>query len=372
MTISIANRNLPFSHLHGTKCLLPVSTLACEVFPAKLVLYDMTASPKICAEIEFLKFGPIREFTVTLDLEKCLVQVSGFIQEGYFCYHIRHEANGFSLNFIKVPENSKGQISARSDNFLPSKIENKSVSVKEVILFQKEPSCESPKAHLERLSLGSHKAQDIECILRRGDLTDILPLWFHLAQVMPQIQDNAEEAQNSLYTEAFKAVSEKDKETIYQKLYQLFRSGFKSLLFPRLFDEEYQGFPHRALSVKGDASPLILLQKSYTLLRRLFFYEEGAILQILPALPKEFHCGRLLNLVTSKQDVLFIEWTKKAVRKVIIEVKDSKEIHLAFPSDVKTFRVRKLKTQEVLGVFTRDTPISLAADTTYLIDHFQK
>jgi len=356
MTITSAFRFRPFSHVPGVQCLLPQTSLSLKIYPAKLVVANF--------EILFLNFGPMREFTATLDLEKNNVLVHGFVAQGYLCYHITANEKGFSLYFEKVPENFTGTLTVKP------LYENKKIVRKDTFYFECS-SAFTKVAHKERLHLGANKAQDAELIIRRKDLTEIIPELYFLSQSVPA-SDFSEVEKLSLYSEALAAVNEKNKEILYQKLYDFCRASFKSLFFPKLFDDEFLGYLYPALTENSKATPLCILKKCFQLIRRLFFYEEGSVLHILPALPKEFHAGKMVDLTTSTKDKISLEWTKKRLRQMTIVVKERKEFVFQFPSDVKTYRLQNLKTKDVLGEFTRDSQLLLDADATYLLDHFQK
>ena len=82
--------------------------------------------------------------------------------------------------------------------------------------------------HIERLSLGSHKWLDWEMVKRRGDLCDILPVWFRLGQMVPR-------------DGKMNFPSDFDKLDVVPFLEMVFHAYFSGILVPRLFDEDHQG-----------------------------------------------------------------------------------------------------------------------------------
>lgn len=336
MTIKVDSRFLPFSHQSPTICLIPKSTLAAEICPARLKIFD-PATNALVYETSF-SFGPLKKFTVTLDLERASVDVSGFAKSGFIRYQIHSDCVRFLKGSDAVhtfPEG--GRITCTLDA-------------------------------RERLSLGSHKAQDAEHILRRLDLKEILPIWFFLSQSIPKIDSISNVQSPSLFAEAQCALAG-DHEALYEKLLNLFQAGFKSLFFPRLIDDSFLGFEHPVLGVKN-ASPLLLLQESYPLIRSLFFQEKENTWNFLPALPPQFHCGRMIDLTTKKGHKLSIEWTKKFVRQIILEVRSDEVYAFKYAPCIKRFRVSSLE-KGPLGVFPNGAEIPLFGGGKYLLDRFE-
>lgn len=356
-------------------CLIPGTELACESFPALLRIYDLSATPQVVAEISFHHFGQIKEFTVFSDLEKGVIRVSGFLQEGYFHYHIVPLTSGFTLRFLKVPPTTPGRITIESKKYCYKLPENGTISSKESVSFVLSAQAEEKQIVLperERVSFGNHKAQDIEMILRRGDLTEILPLWYLLSQSIPALQNQNPLSASSLFSQVQEAVDKKDVDTIYNKLLALFQAGFKSLLYPTLTDDFHQGFEVPTILDAADASPLVLLEKSYPLLRALFLQEEAGKLHILPVLAQQFHCGKIVNLATKQVGRVSLEWTKKMIRRVIIDAAEDCEMKFVFQSDVKRFRFSELTTHKLLGFLQADALLSFQKGKRYLIDRFEK
>src|SRR5581483_3350321 len=263
MKISIQKPFLPFSHEMPTWTILPYSFIGLEIYPAFIAIYDLSSGyfRKLLKEIELTNFGPMEEFLVTLNLEEGCVEVSGFLKTGVLRYRIEaHETKGCLLTMINIPDKSGGTIFGErllkgEELTLYPTIKTPSLIHKERLLHER-----------ERLSLGSHKAQDVHEIFKRKDLTEILPLWFLLSQSVPYSDAPIEEGLTTLYSEAWDAIHNKEKEKIEKALLSLFQVGFKSLFWPRLIDDSYQGYRAMAVKYEDTTSPLTLLQKSYPLL----------------------------------------------------------------------------------------------------------
>jgi hypothetical protein len=339
MTIKIATRLRPFSHTSSTISLIPKTSLAAEIYPAYVRIFD-PATAKTIYEHE-LSFGPLEHFTVILDLEKGRIEVSGEAACGFIRYYITPRA-------LEFQKGSKDTFSLSFENHA------------ETLEFSRR----------ERLSLGCHKAQDATAIFQRQDLTEILPVWFFLAQSVAPVEDTVKESA-SLFTDLKTTVLAEDANSIDEKLTHFFKAGFKSLFFPRLIDDFRQGFKEPILSTSPGASPLLVLQKSLPLLRRLFFSESEKIWHFLPTLPKEFHAGRILDLLTKSGHLVAIEWTKKSVFRVTIKAAQDDCFAFKFHPDIRHFRV-STHSGKALGIFSNGQEISLSKGEGYLLDRFER
>lgn len=318
MTIQIATRFRPFSHVSPTLCLIPRTRFAAEICPVQLKIFD-PENGKVLFEKKFT-FGPLKEFTVTLDLEKEFIEVSGFSKNGFIRYHI-----------------TPGQIS-----FLKGSDES----------FQY--NCDAMEHPLRaRLSFGVHKAQDAALMFRRLDLQEILPHLFLLAQSVPKIADT---------TLAFDLMPD------FEKIQNFIQAGFKSLFFPRLDDETHLGFPPLRTD-ETQASPLVLLQKLYPIIVQFFFQESTQEWHFLPHLPKDCHVGRVVDFVTAKGHTLSIEWTKKTIRQVTITAFCDDHYSFKFSPDIK--RCRLSTKTDVLDTISNNAEIPLQKGVQYRLDRFE-
>ncbi|MBS0634274.1 MAG: hypothetical protein JSR37_02280 [Verrucomicrobia bacterium] len=129
MSLNISLRFKPFSHLPGTFCLIPGTSLAVQVFPSCYSLYDCSDVPRL---IETKPLEPfLEQFTLLQNLEQGKVEVSGFTKSGFQ----RHKI-GPDVTF-------------------------------------------GPR---ERLFLGVDKSQDWQLVKRRMDMNEIMPYLYWLAQ----------------------------------------------------------------------------------------------------------------------------------------------------------------------------------------------
>ena len=273
--------------------------------------------------------GPVRNFTLQQDLERDSIFVFGKAKEGYFRLQVL--ANETSIQLIS----EKGP----------------------VIRLEFPTSRYQPEAEMERLSLGSHKAQDWDLVKRRADLSEILPALFFLGQKVPQVTEETWKGTAALLTLPDK------RDNLEGALLALFQAGFADLLVPRLFDDQYQGFT--STEVVG-GNPFFLLQRSAKILRSLFFRQEGKVLSFLPFLPISFHAGRMTHIQVPGVGVLDFEWSKKVLRRVQIQAHFCGEVGFQLQKEIQSFRVNKERVLE------KNEPLMLTKHTTYYLDRFQK
>jgi hypothetical protein len=332
MQINIAERLKPFSHTPGAACILPGSTYQLQIFPA---LIRVITEAGLLAEVPVPAKGPLREFTVQLDLEKCCVNVWGRGQKEYFYYTLIAQKKQIAL---KV---QKGLSTWSPKQFLqPEK----------TVIFP---------ALTDRLSLGNHKSQDWDLVKRRMDLTEILPAWIKLGQLVEAPENVSFDGIGAL----LKACQEVSTADIYQRLQNLFLAGFSGILNPRLQDDDYQGFEIPTIS--GKSSPLFLLTEGAKIIRSLFVEISQNTIFLLPKLPSEFHCGRFLNVRCGAWGLLDLEWTKKMMRRMIFRAEQDQSINFQFPKEIVRFRLN--------GVCRNvGEPVSVQKGQVYHFDNFQK
>ncbi|PWU13119.1 MAG: hypothetical protein C5B45_06655 [Chlamydiae bacterium] len=326
MSITIAHRMRPFSHKMGSVFLLPNSHFKVELFPTLLRFTDLENRIKPI-EIRLFIRGPIQPFTVELDLESGAICVFGETLDGYIRYSLFYRASELLLLCEKTP--STLQLKYRSTL---SQLKPKQTLAIPV------PFCLESQGLQERLHLGIHKAQDWELVQRRFNLQEIFPFWLALAQWVPSItyEDN-DQGMFSLIRKCQMAIEKKEKLQIVNCFKNVFLAAFEGVFVPRLFDSDYQGI----LDVEEKALPATaLLLQSAKLLRRLFFVEEENLFSILPCVPPELHCGRLIQLQTTKLDRIDMEWSKKRLRRMFIQTSNTRPITCQLPKGISSCRLR--------------------------------
>lgn len=345
--IKNALRFKPFSHLPGTLSIIPGTSLACSVFPARLQIYCLQKKPgqkkpELIHEFTLSNFGPCSEFTITLNLEQGCLEVSGFHGKQFFRYQIFGTASGFGLRFLKVaPESTLNdtQLTAKKTLYFPKQSEEYTV----------------PKR--ARLSLGCSKAQNAQLIASRMQPEEFLPILFFLSQTIPQ-KMQAPTKGPSLAQDL--RLSIENKKHVYETLQNIYQAGFSSLFFPHVQDQKSLGFPY---PVTQATSPLTLLHELYIFILSIFFQEDGTIFDILPGLPEQFHAGKLTEIPTQNA-IVSLEWSKKIIRRIQVHALDDFDCTFSL-HHVKSFRFHNKRYQNKQTIF-------LKKGHTYLFDNFQK
>lgn len=343
MHIKIAERLHPFTHTPGEYCILPKSTLRLQIFPALILVHDLSeAMPKWIAKIPVPVKGPVKEFTVQLNLEKGKIDVWGKSREEYFRYHIFPSEH---------PQHLAIQIDKGLSHWKPKASEQQaSFDMNQAM---------KPSILLERLSLGNHKSQDWDMVKRRCDLMEILPVWLRLGELVNYPKMLAFEGTAFL----IKACHNATKLEVYESLQNLFKVGFEGILSPRLTDEQHQGFDFPPIS--SSFSPLSLLREGAKTIRSLFIRHQNDEISILPCLPIEFHCGRFLHVQCGSLGRVDFEWSKKIIRRMVFYAEKSGSIEFHFSKEIERFRLNgQMHIAEKL--------IEVTQGQIYTFDRFQK
>jgi hypothetical protein len=326
MNITIAHRMHPFSHKMGSVFLLPNSHFKVELFPTLLRFTDLENRMEPL-EIRLFIRGPIQSFTAELNLETGSICVFGNTLDGYIRYSLSCKASELLLLCEKTPSTLQIKYGSTLSQLKPKQT-----------LAIPVPFCLESQGLQERLHLGIHKAQDWELMQRRFNLQEIFPFWLALAQWVPPVtyEDNAQ-GMFSLIYKCQTAIEKKEKLQIISCFKNVFLVAFEGVFVPRLFDSDYQGI----LDVEEKTLPAAaLLLQSAKLLRRLFFVEEKSLFSILPCVPPELHCGRIIQLQTTKLDRIDIEWSKKRLRRIFIQTSNTRSVICQIPKDISSCRLR--------------------------------
>jgi len=317
MKITISQKLRPFSHRPGVACLIPGTCLSVEAFPTLLRFAGF--------EYPIDVKGPIKNFTLIQDLERNCVFISGDGKDRSYRFRLQAFNGGFEL-FSQKPKEKK--IFAFSLSFfLP--------------------------LTWEKLSLGSHKSQDWDLVMRRSDLKEILPVIFGLGQKIPLMNKQPSGSILSLLNEA--------------QLQDFCSVAFSDILVPREKDEQHLGLVPS--DEKFEGRPFILLQEAFLLIRSLFFRQNERRLEFLPS--TLFASGRLINLQVPGVGEIDMEWASYRLRRVVIRANCSGELLFTFPQDVSCFRFTVSKSLKHKKHLVGD-PFLVKMGYTYFLDRFQK
>ncbi len=319
--------------------MLPGSFLRMQIFPTLIRVHDLSdKAPRLIEEIPLNVKGPVKNFTIMLDLEKGQLCVFGHTATGYMHYRIVANANNpqdFKIFIDKQPEILE---KAFSGTFVPY----------------------APPV-TERLSLGNNKAQDLSLISCRNALEEIIPLWLRLGRLIPyksKVPSDSQTLCNFLNGQS---------SSIFQNLFNTrFDHGFS----PRLNDEQHQGI-FFSKSIANLSSPLTLLTELVPCILNLFIEQNQNAINVLPHLPTEFHSGRLTNLLCAEIGTLDIEWSKKLIRRMLLLPSKDGKVVFSFQKDIKRFRLR-FKESESGRIMHPESEISISTGQQLIFDRFEK
>jgi hypothetical protein len=307
--------------------------------------------------VEFGWKGPIKQWTAELDLERQELVVFGRAQSGYFSYRLKRQGDSLVLLVDKVPPATACRSSVLTEQTLEKR---QSLSLMTLGKCQELPV-------LSRLSLGSHKAQEMSKIRERRDPCELIPLWLRVADLCEKFE--GKRGKKGHYA-LLKVCEEGDKLEIVQQWMAFFSSAFTGVFVPRLIDTEHQGIV--ACEPEAGVSALPLLYDSAALIRSLFYREgNGNRVAILPALPPEFHCGRFINIALSSGVMLSFEWTKKKLRRVLLSASQEVDIVLQLPHAIASCRCKSKQTGlRQLDVKAHEVCCTLASGEKMELDRF--
>ncbi|MBI3509000.1 MAG: hypothetical protein HY069_05160 [Chlamydiia bacterium] len=330
MKIQTLSRLKPFSHTPGTACFIPGTHWKLEAYPTLIKIGHY--------EIPLHVTGPVRDFTVELDLEHNCVWVFGQAKEGFYRLKIQATKKGFEIWADRTPKaglcHGKGTLQAK-EHFLIS--ENAGFSLPE---------------NGERLSLGAHKKQDWDLVWRRFDLREILPVLFDLGQKTPATGKKPSKGPvNLLETGDWEAFC---------------RAAFSKILVPRLVDDHYQGL-FTDSDLEGHASHL--LSEAAKKIRDLFFRQCETHLHLLPQVT--FESGMLTHIQAPGIGELDLEWSKGMLRRAILRAVKNAEVFLDLQKGIKSYRVRTKLKEKGRSQKANDL-LRIETGKTYYLDRFQK
>lgn len=360
MHITIAERLHPFSHSPGTYCLLPGTALRLQIFPARIYVHDLSGSqPRLVAEMQLEIEGPVNDFTIKLDLEKGSILVWGQTLKGFLRYRVTACRDSASLEIVmeKVPQEGLAWKALNSWTFF-SRSKN-----------QEQQHAVFVPSLSERLSLGSHKSQDWQMVLRRRDLKEIFPIWLKLAQQLPEVQTHPLQGTAELLEACRQAKVSAPADKILLAFHHLAAAGFEGILSPRLTDTDYQGFHFKPLAANSLLSPLLLLQEGARIIRSLLVEDTEKGIAVLQALPSEFHCGRFLH-VRVDGGILDLEWSKKFIRRMVFTAEKDALLVLRFQKNVKRYRVREENRTQGKFQLSHE-PLNVLKGRVYFFDRFE-
>lgn len=210
----------------------------------------------------------------------------------------------------------------------------------------------------ERLSFGCHKAQDVNLIWRRGDIREIIPIWFFISQ--------------SVFAKEIQLTPPEDPIVLQKKLFDVAHIGFRSVFVPEIHCKELFGFEHPLRETPTSMSQIELLRSGFSFIKKQFIKEKGSSVQILPTLAPQFHSGRLVDSLTSKGHKVSLEWTKKSMRRLQIVPACDDELTFQFPKEITSCIQKSNKRDKKERYLRNGESATLRKGEPLLLDNFQK
>ncbi|MEL7430950.1 MAG: hypothetical protein AAGI90_00260 [Chlamydiota bacterium] len=312
MPISIGGKYAPFSR--SFVCKLPIlrTDWVATIYPTEILLENGSLNAKITHSFT----GPFSTFLCVLNAENGRIEISGKAQEGYFRFHLVSEKNVAFL-VKKKPADCNTTFSGFPLEKIP---------VQEAALSQ------------EKLSLGSHKKQEIEEVRRRGTLEEILPLWHRIATFYPAKKPAPLVDQNLLL--------------------RTFWSEFSGIFCP-----EKDPFRLRIPSVLEDP-----FSYGSSLIATCFFFYKNNTLHFLPK--KWFPFGKMTGIFVEGVGHIDFSWSKNKMRMIHIHGKKEAKVHLSLPG-LKTVRLsanRKILEKKR----SLKDPLLIEEGRSYVLDRFER
>lgn len=370
MDLSIDHRLNPFSHVPGTSLLVPGSSFCLKVYPSLIRIYDLDINGLNLREELYLDLeGPLEQFTVSNDLERKRITVSGKTSKGWIRYHLTAgicRTQGLRFFLDRCPTESL---------ILRGHKKHFHVSVKNSIeiLGDGSPLTVFTPASLNNLSFGNYKAQDIELIKRRLDLTEIFPLWNKLGQLVPISPCSGEtdpQGTFALLKKCRENIETGKPEDARRLWLNLFQAGFEGMFVPRSEDSDYLGLTSRQKASGLSCCPTVLLSEGARLIRQHFIRQSGTRLFILPHLLPELPFGCLEGLVLNDGlGVLSLEWSKKTIRRIVLHAGQDGEVQFIFRQNIRDYRLR-ISHKDKGERKKKESSLSIYKNQSYFFDNF--
>ena len=357
MKIDITDRFRAFSHSPGHEAMIPASLSKVKVFPAALEIVCLLTGEK---KVFFWNLkGPVLPFTVEQDLEKACLRIYGEAEQGYFRFVLKKEEGVIVLYLEKTPLEGVALLDSSGI------VQKVFFSGEKIFSVDDRSSCENTQ--IEQLFLGNSKHKDWDLIRKRRDLAEVLPFWYALGQRAPELAKE-EGPVMDLLAQIEERVVLKDR-SVGELILKLYLAGFSGGLVPRAFDSECQGILPLSSSVATSAETL--LKRGAVLIRSLFFQENQGVYYILPCLPSEFVCGKMLGIITNSGSRIDLEWTKHKMRRMTVLVGQIELFQAVFSSEIKEFRVR-IGAKDRGRILQNGESLTVIPGQKIWIDRFQK
>jgi hypothetical protein len=340
-----------FTHRPGTMIYLAGSSHAVQVYPAALRIFACrTYGLELVKEVSFPEFGPLSDWVVFIDSLHQFIQIQGRSKGGFVRYRVYTTEEGI---FLKP---STGTIKIANNGILSEIGKSEECSLVKT-------SCSLPRFPTPRLLLGCQKAPNWDRIAEMPSMQEVLPLWY---QVSPPSGDLSLSSSATLFGSIVEAFQKKCTTDFLSAIHTFFRVGIEGFFVPKRHDTLFLGYKDPILP---DELLLSQLHPSISfIIRSLFIAEEGNSITLLPRLPKELVCGRLVHETLLSGHQIDIEWRKGKVRRVLLHAAHDGVITIK--TGAKTASIRSLHPASRKKPFFVGQEIEVIGGKQYLLDHF--
>jgi hypothetical protein len=344
-------RYLPlFSSRPGVKISLPGSAHVVQAFPTALRLFLCRPDGlELVRELVFPKLGVPHDWRVLLDAMRRTICIEGKGSSGFFRLRIEQTFEGLSLRSMKGPFEVR-----MHDQVVP-------LQKNESLILAQPPYLPVPFP-MPRLLLGCNKARQWDRISASPEMSEVLPLWYEFGSG----GGVADEPSSTLFGAVVKAIHAKDTPAVFPAYEVLFRAGVEGMFAPKKTDDCFLGYD---MPIWPDGMELTAVHDHVcATIRSLFFTEEGAVVTLLPCLPRECVAGRLLHERLSTGHTINIEWRKGVLRRVLLRA--AHDGVLTFKAALRTGSIRSLRTPGRKKQVLFGEPIEVRQGENYLLDNF--
>lgn len=355
--IEIKQKLKPFSSTPGVEIPLPQAGLKIKCYPTFLEVFDDHKS-LLKVSLKF-KESP-KSFIAFLNLHKGKVEVQLKFEKGIVNYDLEIQESYLSLTLKRSLFKEIGLKIQKKSSKIMQLSKGDSINLLEVdqVLLL---------SSFERLSLGSHKKQHAESIMERKDFKEILPLLFILGQYCKSKRTKEQKGNFCFIQKADELMDKKKHDKLLSTLAPLLQTGFSNLFVPHLNDAFHWGYSNQEVTSKSESS-FSLLSEFYWLSRKFFLIKEKQSLFILPHLPVEFHCGRLLGLIEEGLH-LDLEWSKKTIKSIRIKANETQTLKIHFQKHIQKCRIR-VENKPI--IFKNNASFTFEKSKIYTFDRFEK
>ncbi len=350
--IKIAQRLRPYTIEPGVPTIIPSSWMSLILFPGQFSVINL-CDGSLLGSWQITLPEVIFDFQMINDLESGRIHVRLKGSATFFEYYLTPSAPTSLELFL---QRAQGAFILNGKE-VPCKVKVP-LLLGEVIT----PIKSTPM----RISFGAHQKLDWRLVGRRMDLLQILPIWILMGLQIPALAGKCTGIGRQLLDQVIQAQKTHERTVLFRHIHALFVAAFDGLMHPQLQDHYHRGWQCDV----GPGSPLLVLQESSQVLMECFVRWDGSHLALLPALPVECHCGRIIHMELSHQVKVEFEWSKKQIRRVHFFNQSEDSFSFSF-SCMQMQQARLRKSVRDKGVCKKlDGLMVIPSGESHYLDHF--